>query len=92
MLNRYSASYPSLKPRVLKTLLRALVEDSKQLGSRFGAICGLTAMGKEVVRSTLGVPANLKALGTLLTASRMSEEADQEAEECIHRVLVSCAL
>lgn len=66
ILTEYSGSYPTLRPRLLRTLLRGLVEENKSIGTRFGAVIALSGMGKEAVLSTLGKLGNLKVLSESL--------------------------
>ncbi|KAF9240277.1 TATA box binding protein associated factor-domain-containing protein [Melanogaster broomeanus] len=51
LLTQHSTTYPSLSPRIMKTLLVALLGGApKPLGTREGAIRGLVGIGKEAVR------------------------------------------
>lgn len=49
----YGSSYSTLKPRVTRTLLRALLDSSKPTGTHYGALLGLKNMGNEVVKLVL---------------------------------------
>lgn len=49
----YGSSYSTLRPRVTRTLLRALLNPSNPAGTHFGALLGLKNMGSEVVRLVL---------------------------------------
>ena len=49
----YGSSYSTLKPRVTRTLLRALLDSSKPIGTHYGALLGLKNMGNEVVKLVL---------------------------------------
>ncbi|KAF8333466.1 TATA box binding protein associated factor-domain-containing protein [Cantharellus anzutake] len=53
LLTQHSPTYPSLSSRVTKTLLAALIDPGRMLGTREGALRGLTAVGKEAVRRGL---------------------------------------
>lgn len=44
LLARHSAAYPSLRPRVTKTLLRGLGGPGRGLGARWGAARGLSGV------------------------------------------------
>lgn len=44
LLERHSYAYPSLLPRITKTLLRGLAGESRGLGSRWGAARGLSGI------------------------------------------------
>lgn len=53
LLTQHSTTYPSLSPRIMKTLLLALISPGKSKGTREGAIRGLIGVGKEAVRKGL---------------------------------------
>ncbi|KAF5319920.1 hypothetical protein D9611_011016 [Ephemerocybe angulata] len=53
LLTQHSTTYPSLSPRIMKTLLLALISPGKNKGTREGAIRGLVGVGKEAVRKGL---------------------------------------
>ena len=53
VLTQHSTTYPSLSPRIMKTLLLALISSGKTEGTREGAIRGLVGVGKEAVRKGL---------------------------------------
>jgi hypothetical protein len=85
LITRYASTYPSLKPRVVKTILRALVEPGKTLATRYGALLGLRGLGPAAIESVLGVKKNLRGLGATL-----SEAVDVElAQECANLTVVS---
>ncbi|KAJ3288180.1 hypothetical protein HDU79_005035 [Rhizoclosmatium sp. JEL0117] len=46
----YTATYPTLQPRVTKTLLRAFLDPLKPNATHYGAIFGLSQLGNEVVK------------------------------------------
>lgn len=50
LCDRHGAAYHTLRPRVTKTLLKAYLDNKKPLTTHYGAIIGLTKMGREVVR------------------------------------------
>lgn len=54
----YGSSYSTLRSRVTRTLLRALLDSSKPVGTHYGALLGLQNLGPEVVK--LVVLGNLK--------------------------------
>ncbi|CCE82997.1 Piso0_002770 [Millerozyma farinosa CBS 7064] len=54
----YGSSYSTLKARVTRTLLRALLDYSKPVGTHYGTLLGLKNMGPEVIK--LVVIGNLK--------------------------------
>lgn len=53
VLNSYGSSYSTLKPRVARTLLRALLDASKPVGTHYGALLGLEKLGPEVIKLVL---------------------------------------
>jgi transcription initiation factor TFIID subunit 6 len=53
ILDRYSEQYPTLLPRVTKTLLVALVDDAKPISTKYGAVVALSLLGVEVCRLCL---------------------------------------
>ncbi|KAH8109298.1 TAF-domain-containing protein [Phellopilus nigrolimitatus] len=53
LLTQHSTTYPSLSPRIMKTLLVALIAPGKSRGTREGAVRGLIGVGKEAVRKGL---------------------------------------
>lgn len=52
ILKKYTNSYQSLKPRLTRTILRAMLSPStkKSLGTQFGVLLTLNEMGNEVIR------------------------------------------
>ncbi|KAJ6499182.1 transcription initiation factor TFIID complex 60 kDa subunit [Mycena sanguinolenta] len=64
LLTEHSTTYPSLSPRIMKTLLLALVSPGKSSGTRHGAISGLVAIGKEAVRKGLLEGGGAKVVGS----------------------------
>ncbi|KAJ7072221.1 transcription initiation factor TFIID complex 60 kDa subunit [Mycena amicta] len=56
-------TYPSLSPRIVKTLLLALVSPGKSSGTRHGAIRGLAGIGKEAIRKGLVEGGGAKVVG-----------------------------
>lgn len=53
VINAYGSSYSTLKPRVTRTLLRALLDSSKPIGTHYGALLGLEKLGPEVIKLVL---------------------------------------
>ena len=90
IMSRFAGAYPTLRPRVMKTLLRGLLDEetSSALGTKYGAVIGLYTLGREVVRRSFGYEANLKAVDGLL--SKHAESV--EGRECIKTIMVSCSL
>lgn len=56
---RFGKDYPTIQPRITRTLLRAMLDPRKPFSTHFGAIAGLAALGPRVTRLLI-VP-NLKA-------------------------------
>ncbi|KAJ3332296.1 hypothetical protein HDU76_000724 [Blyttiomyces sp. JEL0837] len=46
----FGLTYPTIEPRVTKTLLRAFLDPQKTLSTHYGAIVGLAALGREVIK------------------------------------------
>ena len=72
----YGSSYSTLRPRVTRTLLRALLDSTKPVGTQYGALLGLKNMGSEVLKLVL--VGNLKVWYLL-----MIEENKNEFEKTI---------
>jgi len=49
----FGAQYPSLQPRVTRTLSRALLDPEKPLTTHYGAIVGLAALGPRVTNALI---------------------------------------
>ncbi|KAF8349591.1 transcription initiation factor TFIID complex 60 kDa subunit [Amanita rubescens] len=64
LLTQHSTTYPSLSPRIMKTLLLALLSPGKSRGTREGAIRGLVGVGKEAVRKGLVEGGGAKVVGS----------------------------
>lgn len=92
ILQRFSNSYSTLKPRVTRAFLRAYLDNKKPFTTHYGAIVGLRVMGREVVR-TLVVP-NLKIYTEMLLQPALSDEADvsqhADAEKVLDAIMVQC--
>nr|ASF90182.1 hypothetical protein SPAR06841 [Bartheletia paradoxa] len=105
ILARYSTSYASLKPRVIKTLLRALIDpnpgpptaasaeyETGSMGTRYGAVVGLGNMGRETVTGFLA--SNLLPLGEeisaeMLRGKEMGGPAGKKRERSAKRVVAA---
>lgn len=53
IIDSFGSSYSTLKPRVTRTFLRALLDSSKPLGTHYGALLGIEKLGTEVIRLVL---------------------------------------
>lgn len=89
LISRYAQSYPSLLPRITKTLLRGLCEANRGLGGRWGAARGLSGLirdgGNRAVRDW--VSGSLAELGAMIEREEESEVG--ERQELVREVLVS---
>ncbi|EKM52066.1 uncharacterized protein PHACADRAFT_262519 [Phanerochaete carnosa HHB-10118-sp] len=63
LLTQHSTTYPSLSPRIVKTLLLALIGKDKSMGTREGAIWGLMGIGKEAIRKGVVEGGGAKVVG-----------------------------
>ncbi|THH17570.1 hypothetical protein EUX98_g9102 [Antrodiella citrinella] len=63
LLTQHSTTYPSLSPRIMKTLLLALISGGKSRGTREGAIRGLMGVGKEAIRKGLVEGGGVRVVG-----------------------------
>ena len=90
VLQRFSTSYSTLKPRITRALLKAHLDNKKPFATHYGAITGLRVMGREVIR-TLVLP-NLKIYADMVLRPAFSEEADMnqryDAEKCLEAIIV----
>ena len=84
----YGDAYPTLVPRITKTLLRAFLDPSKSLGCRYGSIVGLEGLGSQVTRRV--VLPNLKAFGEEMKGIMGQGDAllTADAQACVHAVEV----
>lgn len=84
---QHSSSYPSLRPRLLRTLRAALQTRSTPAGqsaaTKTGAVLGVRGLGKEAVKKVLVQQETMQALG------EWCSEKEEEAEEVQRIVLVS---
>lgn len=71
----YGSSYSTLRPRVTRTLLRALLDSSRPVGTHYGALLGLKNMGNEVIK--LVVIGNLK-MWYHLVVQEMNTEIEKD--------------
>lgn len=94
IIQRYSSSYSTLKPRMTRALLKAFLDNKKPLPTHYGAIAGLCVMGRETVR-TLVVP-NLKLYSDVLLQPALGADSDNarryDGEKVLDAILVFCFL
>ncbi|KAJ3740160.1 transcription initiation factor TFIID complex 60 kDa subunit [Lentinula detonsa] len=79
LLTKHSTTYPSLSPRIMKTLLLALISPGKSKGTREGAIRGLIGVGKEAVRKGLVESGGAKVVGIEVQGHEMGDWVEDEA-------------
>ncbi|KAK9235781.1 hypothetical protein V1525DRAFT_408899 [Lipomyces kononenkoae] len=72
---QYGDTYHTLKPRVTRTLLKAFMDSSKSIGTQYGALSGLRAIGQEVVRVL--VLGNLKDWAVVISSASSVTEEDK---------------
>ncbi|ESK91391.1 transcription initiation factor tfiid complex 60 kda subunit [Moniliophthora roreri MCA 2997] len=83
LITKHSTTYPSLSPRIMKTLLLALISPEKSAGTREGAIRGLVGVGKEAVRKGLVEGGGAKVIGT-----ECAREGDEELAKSVMDALL----
>ncbi|KAJ3195417.1 hypothetical protein HK101_000259 [Irineochytrium annulatum] len=86
---KFGLKYPTLQPRIAKTLLRAFLDPLRTNSTRYGAITGLAALGQEAVQ--LLVFPNIKAVGEASLAKEMvtyGEFRTQDAQHCFNVIVV----
>lgn len=92
VITAYGLAYSTLKPRVTRTLLRALLDLSKPVGTHYGALLGLEKLGSEVVKLVL--VGNVKVWHKLVVDGRLDEERtllEDKAVEALAQVKVDVA-
>ncbi|KAJ3103169.1 hypothetical protein HDU96_009386 [Phlyctochytrium bullatum] len=86
---RYGLIYPSLEPRVTKTLLKAFLDPTKSLATHYGAVKGLVAISVEAFKALI-VP-NLKVYGAISMAQARDPASgafkSQDAANVHHAIL-----
>jgi TAF6 C-terminal HEAT repeat domain len=85
VLDHYSSSYYTMKPRTACALLQAFLDNNKPFMTHYGVIAGLRVMGREVVRS-LVIP-NLWIYGEVVLAPALGDDGDISVQEDAERVL-----
>jgi transcription initiation factor TFIID subunit 6 len=77
--NQHSASSPTLKPRLARTLLKAFLDPNRSLGAHYGALLALHGLiGSEGI--LVAVLPNLKVYDALLAEGLASEDATRRGE------------
>lgn len=88
LCNKYSKYSHNLKPRVARSCLKTFLDPKKPIGSHYGAILGLKAVGgAEAVRQLI-LP-NLKAYGELLQESLQDGSKRQEEVEKVLTAIIN---
>ena len=77
LLTQHATTYPSLAPRIMKTLLVALVSPEKSKGTREGAVRGLTGVGREAVRKGLIEAGGARLIGDECTTGEQQSPVVQ---------------
>jgi transcription initiation factor TFIID subunit 6 len=94
IIKRYGNKYPSLSPRLCKTLVRCILQDNKGFGGCFGAIRGLAEIGPHAV-STLLLP-NLSLLNQnldpILSDSDTAMDDQQSLKKTEAEKVFNCAV
>ncbi|KAJ3026635.1 UNVERIFIED_CONTAM: hypothetical protein HDU68_005307, partial [Siphonaria sp. JEL0065] len=75
----YSATYPTLQPRVTKTLLRAFLDPLKPNATHYGAIVGLAGLGNQVVKML--IRPNVKAFTQECLNAHLKSSVDFEKRD-----------
>ncbi len=88
---RFGDRYPNLQPRISKTLVQGFLDPKKPLTTHYGAIVGITKLGRHVTQLLL-IP-NLKDYIPLLKPELTSNNPvrKHEAEKCYQALLVCLA-
>lgn len=81
VINSYGSSYTTLKPRVTRTLLKALLDPTKPVGTQYGALLGVKIFGAEVIKLVL--VSNLKLWSKLIFETSSAVEQSLLKEEVI---------
>eukprot|EP00835_Amoeboradix_gromovi_P002368 NODE_133_length_18153_cov_0.298050.p4 type:complete len:434 gc:universal NODE_133_length_18153_cov_0.298050:1726-3027(+) len=85
---KYSVHYPTLKPRLAKTFMLALLDSSKCIATKYGAILGINIIGAEAVRVLL-IP-NLPKISEDIEAS-MEDDKEKLKSELIKSIALNLA-
>ena len=81
----FGDAYPTLIPRITKTLLRAFLDPSKSLGCRFGALEGLGGLGPQVIRTVVvpNIKVFLEEMKVIMDDDSSSSHAKEDAQKCV---------
>lgn len=95
LLTQHSTTYPSLAPRIMKTLLLALVAPGKGKGTREGAVRGLMGVGKEAIRKGLVEGGGARVIGSECSGPNANRLDSRALAQCVvvsTLALVVCAV
>lgn len=76
IINAFGSSYSTLKARVTRTLLRALLDPSKPVGTHYGALIGLEKLKAEIIK--LALVGNLKAWYKLIIKESDKKQVEKD--------------
>lgn len=78
IVENYSSSYNTLKPRITRTLLRAFLSNTTRssIGTQYGAIMGMKSLGSEVIRIIL--VGNLRTWSTVVLENFENDSDNRE--------------
>ena len=75
VLKKFPQVYKSLKPRVMRTLLKTFLDTNRSFGTYYGCIKGVAVLGPESVRFFLG---NLQSWSNLIFEEHSNKETEGE--------------
>jgi transcription initiation factor TFIID subunit 6 len=87
LLTAHSTTYPSLSPRLMKTLLLALISPGKSKGTREGAVRGLMGVGKEATRKGLVESGGVKVVGDEIDGEAGNESLEAAVFVCRFHIM-----
>ena len=93
VVHRFSSSYTSLKPRAIKTLIKALLDFDHPFSTHYGAIVGLHALGKEGIQVVLIANAAMYIQAVdekVQLLSNEMETAEKESAAIVQRDAMKC--
>ena len=87
---KYGEMYKTLQPRIAKTLVQAITDNSKPLTTQYGAIIGITSLGPELIELLL-LPNFTSFHKKLESELETTDEVKKlEARKCFTALLVTC--
>ena len=87
-VTKYSVHYPTLKPRLAKTFMLALLDNTKSIATKYGAVLGINIIGTEAVRVLL-IP-NLAKISASIEQS-MDDDKEIMKSELIKSIAMNLA-